>query len=473
TYFNPAGCESLGISSEIISQTKIIDYVAESYHQLINNEVIPQIMNNGQWRGELQLRHFQTNELIDVDIVYFLVKNLHTNQPVGIATVQRDIRERKKRDLYLNTLVEIQRLLLADNGKNDLEKYIFDLIGTTFNISRIILLEKYTNSEGELGRKINYQWCAKDMLPIDDNLFTQSSLNQDVPYILSVLQKGEIFAGIVAEMPEPEKSFFAPLAVQRLLAFPVIIKGKIWGILSIHDCENNSKWSDLEIRFLTTTVNAIAMAKERQLNQTQLQKQLTAIETVTEGICITNASEEYVYANPAYLEQFGYDSLEKLLGKTWRDNYDYNEIQRIENESYISLQHTGKYPSEGLAKKQNGSKFIAEFTVTMINNNGFVSVVRDITERKQAEKALRESEERYRQIVETAQEGIWVIDAHANTTYINPQMAKILGYEEVEMIGKSMYDFMDENARKEALKNMERRIQGISENHDFCFTRKD
>ncbi len=473
TYFNPAGCKALGISFEGIPNTKIMDFLPESQYELINNEVIPEVMTQGQWRGESQLRHFQTNELIDVDIMSFLVKNPQTNQPVGMATVQRDIRERKKRDLYLTTLVEIQRLLLADQGKNDLEKYIFDLIGTTFNISRIVLLENDPNSEEDLGRKINYQWCAEGLLPIDENIYNLASLNKNFSHILSLLKKGEIFTGIVSEMSEPERSFFVRLGAKKIITFPVIIRGRLWGIFNIQDCENHTQWSQLEIKFLTTTVNAIAMAKERQLNQAQLQKQLTAIETVKEGISIKNNEAKYLYANPAYLEIFGYDNLEQILGKDWHDDYDSNDVERLQNELSLSVKQTGKYQGEWRAKKQNGSKFIAEFTITMINDGSVVCIVRDITQRKQAEKALRESEERYRQIVETALEGIWVIDANANTTYVNPQLSKMLGYQEVEMIDKSLYDFMNQNAYEQALINMERRSHGIAENHDFCFTRKD
>ncbi len=97
----------------------------------------------------------------------------------------------------------------------------------------------------------------------------------------------------------------------------------------------------------------------------------------------------------------------------------------------------------------------------------------DISNRKQAEAALRESEERYRRIVETAQEGIWLLDAQANTTYVNAKMPLMLGYTVEEMLGRSLFDFMDEAARAEARTYFVRRQQGIAEHHDFRFLRKD
>jgi len=94
-------------------------------------------------------------------------------------------------------------------------------------------------------------------------------------------------------------------------------------------------------------------------------------------------------------------------------------------------------------------------------------------ERSLAEEALKESERKYRRIVETAQEGIWTIDANANTTYVNEKLAEMLGYTAEEMLGRHLFEFMDAKGRKIAERNLERRGRGIEEIHDFTFRRKD
>jgi PAS domain S-box-containing protein len=86
---------------------------------------------------------------------------------------------------------------------------------------------------------------------------------------------------------------------------------------------------------------------------------------------------------------------------------------------------------------------------------------------------IRLSELRYRTIVESAQEGIWEIDAEAVTTYVNKSVAEMLGYTPDEMQGRSVYDFMDANARPEAEQIVKRRKQGVTEQYDFRFQRKD
>ncbi len=100
-------------------------------------------------------------------------------------------------------------------------------------------------------------------------------------------------------------------------------------------------------------------------------------------------------------------------------------------------------------------------------------IVVNIDERKRTETALRESEERYRNLVELAREGIWAIDPAGVTTYVNPRMAEMLGYTVGEMMGRPLMDFMDPDARRRAETYLERRRSGIGEDHDFEFLRKD
>ena len=102
-----------------------------------------------------------------------------------------------------------------------------------------------------------------------------------------------------------------------------------------------------------------------------------------------------------------------------------------------------------------------------------VAIYNDITERKQAEEALMRSEERYRRIVEYANEGIWIIDQESFTSFVNSKMADMLGYTVEEMARRSFFDFMDQEGQQFAEKYVESRKQGISGQHEFKFKRKD
>jgi two-component system cell cycle sensor histidine kinase/response regulator CckA len=82
-------------------------------------------------------------------------------------------------------------------------------------------------------------------------------------------------------------------------------------------------------------------------------------------------------------------------------------------------------------------------------------------------------DELHRLVVETAEDGIWIIDAESKTTFVNQKMASMLGFTVEEMLGQSLFMFMDDEGRRIAEINVERRRRGIREQHDFRFRRRD
>ncbi len=94
-------------------------------------------------------------------------------------------------------------------------------------------------------------------------------------------------------------------------------------------------------------------------------------------------------------------------------------------------------------------------------------------QRDRADRAVRETDARYRQIVETAYEGIWVLDAGARTLFTNDRTAQLLGYEVSELRGRSIVDFMEESSRRKAEGTFIERLRTFSQQHEVRFQRKD
>lgn len=105
--------------------------------------------------------------------------------------------------------------------------------------------------------------------------------------------------------------------------------------------------------------------------------------------------------------------------------------------------------------------------------SGISVYFRDVTERRRLDMALRQSEERNRRIVETAQEGIWLVDKDLRTTYVNRRMAEILGYTEEEMLGKSSEDFTFPEDQADVQARGIAGIGGRSERYDARYRRKN
>ena len=96
-----------------------------------------------------------------------------------------------------------------------------------------------------------------------------------------------------------------------------------------------------------------------------------------------------------------------------------------------------------------------------------------LEELQQTQAELVEKERLYRVIVENAQEGIWLTDGCARTLYVNPRIHEMLGYTEEEMLGRKVYDFVEDDLREMAKTSFQQRRLGDSARMDFRFRRKD
>jgi PAS domain S-box-containing protein len=93
--------------------------------------------------------------------------------------------------------------------------------------------------------------------------------------------------------------------------------------------------------------------------------------------------------------------------------------------------------------------------------------------RKQAEQALRESEERYRRMIQTMNEGVWMTDAEGITTFVNDRMATMLGYQAAEMIGRPAMELIYEQSHDAAHRNFMRNRSVVEPQAEVRLHRKD
>lgn len=104
---------------------------------------------------------------------------------------------------------------------------------------------------------------------------------------------------------------------------------------------------------------------------------------------------------------------------------------------------------------------------------GLVVTVRDRAQEEQLEREALMLDERARQIVETAVDGIWVVDEVGRTTYVNSSLATMLGTSPDAMLGSAIHDYMDDDGRMQAETLVERRRAGVHEAFGFTLTAVD
>lgn len=136
-------------------------------------------------------------------------------------------------------------------------------------------------------------------------------------------------------------------------------------------------------------IESVRDITDRKLAELQLRRQLAAIEASMDGIAILTAKEEYLYLNEAHSAVYGYESPAELIGKSWHVLYDEQERQRLEPLIFEGFKANSGWRGEATGLKKNGSKFAQEISLTLLDEGGLICVVRDISERKRSEEAIR------------------------------------------------------------------------------------
>jgi PAS domain S-box-containing protein len=153
----------------------------------------------------------------------------------------------------------------------------------------------------------------------------------------------------------------------------------------------------------------------------------------------------FLFANKKWLDTLGYkeEGLESItiFDIIHQESLDHckTTFQRV-----ISGENVGII--DAIFKTRDGNKVYVEGIATCRMRDGKPQYTRgifkDVTDRKIAEAALRESEERYRALVETSRDMLWEVSKDERYTYVSPQVLEILGYQPEEVIGKTCYDLM-------------------------------
>lgn len=114
--------------------------------------------------------------------------------------------------------------------------------------------------------------------------------------------------------------------------------------------------------------------------------------------------------------------------------------------------------------------YVVIFSTTMMLIGLFMN---DQQQRVQTEHQLAESERKYRDLVESLQEGIWAVDNRWVTTFVNPSMATMIGYEKSEIVGKEFLGFIEKKQQTKFTDYLEHQMQGMKERYETILIHKN
>ncbi len=183
---------------------------------------------------------------------------------------------------------------------------------------------------------------------------------------------------------------------------------------------------------------------ERERAEAMLRKLSSAVEQTADHVFITDREGHIEYVNPAFEKLTGY-SMAEVIGQTPRLLKSGKHDQKFYEQFWGIISSGQVFQTTLINKKKNGELYYEAKTVTPIKNKAghlthFVSTGRDVTERRRAEQALQESEERFRCLVEQAGDAIFIIDSESRFADVNQQACDSLGYTREELLTSSVPD---------------------------------
>jgi PAS domain S-box-containing protein len=211
-------------------------------------------------------------------------------------------------------------------------------------------------------------------------------------------------------------------------------------------------------------------------NKEQLELLKAVIQQSSEGMTLADMANRIVFANASWAEMHGYEPNE-LIGTNLDVVQVPEELEEIED-AEVSLLFKDSWAGEIEHLRKDGSVFATLSTINLLRDAkgrplATLSISRDITERQQMEKKLKETSQRLKMVFDNAIEGIIVGDPKENLTFVNRGFADMLGYREDELVGINLQKIVDEEGFKEIGKQTEARMKGEVSRYSLAMYSKD
>jgi len=369
------------------------------------------VSDGGQTRYELEIVTKDGHKVlleVNTRLIY------EGGKPVGTQGIARDITERKKMEEELRRLSDAVRMSTDSITIADLQGNIVDVNEATVKI-------QLANSKSDLiGLKFS------DFIAPEEQEKALEDLGQ-------VIEKGYITGVEYHILTRDGRKILVETNAS-------IMKGKggePTGLVAVTRDITERKRAEEELRLLS---DAVKMSKD--------------------SIVITDLEGRIIEANDATLEMHRVDNREDLIGRLALELIAPEDHEMLTEKIAKGMAEGGPIYVEYHCVTKDGRKLLVDTNVSAMKHRngepiGYMAVVRDITERKRIEEALRQSEQSYRVLLESTHDSIIVVDAETfKITFGNRRASMMFGFDPVlqDAVGMNLLDFVHPEDREIAIK---------------------
>ena len=398
-------------------------------------------------------------ELMKAGAHDFLTKDQLTLLGPTVERALKESRERRRRDAILEAVrIAAERFLGETTGWEDNVRSVLRRLGEASEVSRVYIFENYVGEDGEVWAAQRYEWVAPGVSTQIDN-----PLLKALPYRTAgferweeTLGQGELVYGHTRDLPESEQPELRAEEILSIVVVPIFVEGRWWGFVGFDECLEERDWFAAEMDALKAAASTLGAAVRRRRAEEALREseeqlrtseaELRAVfEAMTDAIFVFDSDGRYLKvapSNPSLL----YRSVEELVGKTLHEILPREQADEFLGYIRLALETRGSvYHEYGL--RIDGRQMWFESTISPMMQDLVVAVARDVTERKSAEEALRQSERLYRTVIEQVTENICLVDVKTKRIVgSNPAFRKTLGYTPGELKGMTLYHIVAHDA---------------------------
>ncbi|BDI20349.1 hypothetical protein ANSO36C_61510 [Nostoc cf. commune SO-36] len=391
------------------------------------------------------------------------------NGAIETARLRTQLQQRIERDSVISYIT--QQIHQSLNLDEILQTTVAE-VRRFLHTDRVLVFQLKPDGDGTvIAESVGAQWRSLLSSTIYDPCLAENYLawnpletvTYDPAFVENYIQRYR--QGYVTAIFDIQDSSIDPCHVELLAQFqvkanlvvPIIYDNHFWGLLIAHNCETPRRWQPLEIDLLKELAIQVSIAirqaelyqqaqnelTERRRVEAELRESEERFRQIAENIDVVfwlrEASENRVsYVSPAYKHLWGLNPEELYQGQqSWIDRI-HPEDRELTDRAFHEKAVVGQFDEEYRIILADGSiRWVHDRCFPLRDETGeiyrFAGIAEDISERKQAEQALRNSEERLQMALEGSGGGLWDWNIITNEDYLSPRWLEMLGYEKGEL----------------------------------------
>lgn len=457
-YLNQAGLQMTGCRPEELASIRTADTHPEWAKQVVREIGIPHALSHGHWVGETAILGADGREIPIHQMI--LAHKGEDGKPQYLSTIGRDITQLKADQARITRLNRIYAVLSGINTsivhvQDQVElfrqacqiaveqgKFVFAWIGKLDAESRqVIPVAQASHEEGYL-EQVTLTGDAS--IPGSCGL-TAQALTEMVPAVCNDIAMDERMAS--CRDAAMERGYRA------VTVFPIILAGRPYGVFALYSDEKDV-FDEEELQLLLEMSSDISYALDkldlearRAAAEAELRKLSSVVEQSPASVLIADLESTIEYVNPGFTRLTGYSREEvvgqklKVLGSAKLPSEEYRE-------KWTCLLRGETWRGELTNRRKDGSEYVESIVASPLRNadgeiTHYLTITEDITDRKHAEEAVRESRERLQRLLNSMYEGVYGTDRDGNCTFVNRSFLQMLGYQdESEVLGKCVHELI-------------------------------